>query len=135
MPSRSRQLILVSLDLMTSAEKLRLLLIRDSVAFCAITASFYVPNSNIFALAIVVGAMWVIGKRLKGSSITLDPRQRKLYFALICFFLGLWLALLLVWIIRHSSAPAWCMGSLGIIVLLTLLYASYNDVYGPHAKV
>ena len=120
---------------MTSTEKLRLLLIRDSVGFLAITATFYWPNYNIVALAILVGAMWVVGKRLRGNDTMFDPQQRRLYFALHCFFLGLWIALLLSWIIRHSSAPAWCVGSLGIVVLLTLLYASYNDIYGPRAKV
>ena len=121
---------------MTPAEKLRLLLIRDSVAYMAFTAYFYLPDPyNNVAVAIAIGAMWLVGKRFNGNNTKCDAPQRRLYFALHCFFLGSWLALLLSWIIRHSSAPAWCMGSLGIIVLLTLLYASYNDIYGPHAKV
>jgi hypothetical protein len=121
---------------MTPAEKLRLLLIRDSVAYIAFTAYFCLPSPyNNVAVAIAIGAMWLVGKRFKGSSAVLDTRQRRLYFAVSCFFLGLWLALLLIWIIRHSSAPAWCMGSLGIIVLLVLIYASYDTTLGRNAKV
>ena len=30
---------------------------------------------------------------------------------------------------------AWTMGSLGIIVLLTLLYAGYDSIYGRNTKI
>jgi hypothetical protein len=121
---------------MTSADKLRLLVIRDSVAYTAFTAYFFLPDPyNNFAVAVAIGAMWLIGKRFKGSSTMLDLRHRKWYFAVVCFFLCSWLVLLLNWILRHSSAPAWCGGSLGIVVLLVLIYASYDSVLGRNAKV
>src|SRR5438874_464938 len=112
---------------MTSAEKLRLLLIRDSVAMIGVTALFYLPDSyKYLALLIVIGPMWLTKKRLKDSSTMLDLRQRKCYFVSISFFPCVWLVLLLVWIVSHSSAPAWCMGSLGIIVILALMYSEYD---------
>ncbi len=115
---------------------MRLLFIRDSVAYVAFTAYFFLAGPyNNFAVTVAVGVMWFVGKRFKGTTAKLDLLHRKWYFALNCFFLGGWLALLLSWILRHSSAPTWCMGSLGIIVLLVLIYASYDSVLGRNAKV
>jgi hypothetical protein len=121
---------------MTSAEKLRLLLIRDSAAMIAVTAYFYLPDPyNNLAIVGIVGPMWLTRKRFKGSTTMLDLRQRRYYFATICFFPCLWLVLVLIWILRHSSAPAWCMGSLGIIVILALIYGEYDRVLGRSPKV
>jgi membrane protein CcdC involved in cytochrome C biogenesis len=122
---------------MTSARKLRLILIRDSICFVALTVYFFVLGDFALLAVILISAttMRIVGKQLKGSDTKLEPRHRKVYFAATCFFILTWLGLLLSWIIRHSSPPAWAMGSLGIIVLLTLLYASYDSVCGRNAKV
>ena len=122
---------------MTSARKLRLVLLRDSICFVALTAYFFVLGDYGLLVAILVSAaaMRVVGKQLKGNDTKLEAPHRKIYFAVTCFFTVTWLGLLLSWIIRHSSPPAWAMGSLGIIVLLTLLYASYDNIYGRNAKV
>jgi hypothetical protein len=122
---------------MTSARKLRLVLLRDSICFVALTAYFFVLGDYGLLVAILVSAaaMRVVGKQLKGNDTKLEAPHRKIYFAVTCFFTLTWLGLLLSWIIRHSSPPAWAMGSLGIIVLLTLLYASYDNIYGRNAKV
>jgi membrane protein CcdC involved in cytochrome C biogenesis len=122
---------------MTPKRKLRLLLIRDAICFVAFTAYFYVPGDYGLIVTILVFAitMRVIGKSLKSSATKFEAPQKKIYFASTAFFTLVWLGLLLSWIIRHSSPPAWAMGSLGIIVLLTLLYASYDSIYGRNAKV
>jgi hypothetical protein len=116
---------------MTAPEKLRLLLIRDTVSFVALTAYFFIPSDySMIAILLGVGALWLAGKKLKGVTTMLEPPQKRIYFASTCVFMLLWLGLLLSWIIRHSSPPAWAMGSLGIVVLLVLWYAAYDQVYG-----
>jgi hypothetical protein len=121
---------------MTSSEKLRLLLIRDTVSFAAMTAYFFIPGDySMAAILLGVGALWLAGKKLKGVTTKLEASQKRIYFASTCVFMTLWLGLLLSWIIRHSSPPAWAMGSLGIIVLLVLWYAAYEQVYGASPKV
>jgi hypothetical protein len=98
---------------------------------------FYLPSP--FGLLLFVGAVFAGGKliepRIKADSARLDSRERRLYFGLTALLFAILLALLLRWIIQHSSPPAWAMGSLGIIVLLTLLYSSYDSVYGRNTKV
>ena len=128
---------LVHVRPMTSARKVSLLLIRDSVCFVALTAYFFVQGDYALLASILVSAaaMRVVGKQLKGNDTKLEAPHRKIYFAVTCLFTLTWLGLLLSWIIRHSSPPAWCMGSLGIIVLLVLLYASFDSIYGRNAKV
>jgi hypothetical protein len=100
-----------------------------TVYFCFPTQIMLVVSGAIFTLVI-----YISGKVLKGAAVKLDLRQKKISFGVVCFFILLWLGLLVSWILRHSSAPAWAMGSLGIIVLLTLLYASYDTTFGRNAK-
>jgi hypothetical protein len=122
---------------MTLRPKLRLLLVRDVIYFVLMLGLFYFPSP--FGLLLFAGALFAAGKllepKIRGDARRLEPMERRVYFSftLACFLILL--ALLLSWIVRHSSAPAWAMGSLGIIVLLTLLYASYDSIYGRNAKV
>jgi hypothetical protein len=122
---------------MASLRKLRLLLIRDSVCFIALTAYFFVQGDYSLLVAVLASAaaLRIVGKQLKASDTKLELQHRKIYFAVTCFFTLTWLGLLLSWIIRHSSPAAWAIGSLGIIVLLTLLYASYDSICGRNSKV
>ena len=122
---------------MTSVAKLKSLLILGAIYNLAFIAYFFLPGQSglVVALLIVIASRFIRGKALSNGGTKLEPKHRKIYFAATCCCALLWLSLLLTWIIRHSSPPAWAMGSLGIMVLLTLLYASYNDIYGPHAKV
>jgi hypothetical protein len=122
---------------MSTDRALKLIIIRDVILFSAFTAYFCIPRQ---ITVVVVGVVFVLTirlfeKPLKGMAAKLDLRQKKIQFGVVCFFMLLWLGLLLAWIFRHSSAPAWAMGSLGIIVVLTLLYASYDMTFRRHPKV
>ncbi len=123
---------------MTSSDKMRLLLARDFVYFAVIAAYFFLPNP--YGILLFVAAIWLVGRRiektLKSGDAKLEATQKRTYCAATCVYFLILLGLLLSWIVRHSSAPAsWCMGSLGIVVLLTLLYASFDRIYGRNAKV
>ena len=122
---------------MNPDRSLKFLLIRDAILFLAFTAYFYLPSpfGLVVPCLIIILMRFVGGNGLSGNDGKLEPQHKKIYFAETCFFAILWLGLLLAWLIRHSSPATWMMGSLGIIVLLTLLYASYDNIYGPHAKV
>ena len=113
---------------MNPDRSLKFLLIRDAILFLAFTAYFYLPTH--WSGRAVPHHHFVGGKGLSGNDGKLEPQHKKIYFAETCFFAILWLGLLLAWLIRHSSPATWMMGSLGIIVLLTLLYASYDNIYG-----
>ena len=115
----------------------KLIIIRDVILFSAFTAYFCIPRQITLMVVMVVVILTIrfSQKPLKGAAANLDLRQKKLQFAVVCFFVLLWLGLLLVWILRHSSAPAWAGGGLGIIVLLTLLYASYDTTFRRTPKV
>ena len=122
---------------MTLRPKLRLMLIRDAIYFVLMVGLFYLPSP--FAVLLFAGAVFAGGKliepRIKSDETRLDPRERKLYFSFTLTLFLILLALLLRWILQHSSAPAWAMGSLGIMVLLVLLYASYDLVFGRNSKI
>lgn len=122
---------------MTSSDKLRLLLLRDLVYFAVIAAYFFLPEP--YGILLFAATIWFVGRRiekaLKSSEAKLDTAQKRTYFAFTCAYFLVLLGLLLSWILRRSSVPAWCMGSLGIIVLLSLLLASYDSIYGRNAKV
>ena len=122
---------------MTLRPKLRLMLFRDVIYFVLMLGLFYLPSP--FGLLIFAGAVFAGGKliepKIKADETRLDSGERRLYFGFTLALFIILLALLLGWIIQHSSAPAWAMGSLGIIVLLVLLYSSYDSVYGHHPKV
>jgi hypothetical protein len=122
---------------MTSAQKLRLLLIRDFIYFAVIACYFFLRNP--IGIILFVAVLFFFAKRaektLRESDVKLDSSQKRVYFAGTSFYFLLLLGLLLSWILRHSSPPAWAGGSLGIVVLLVLFYASYDAVYGRNAKV
>jgi hypothetical protein len=122
---------------MDSDGKLKLLLFRGAIINIAFAAYFFLPGEYGLFVAgfIILGRRFIGVKALSDSGPKLAPEHKRIYFAATSFCTLFWLALLLSWIIRHSSPPAWAMGSLGIIVLLTLLYYSYDTIYGPHAKV
>jgi hypothetical protein len=90
-------------------------------------------------MLLLVAAIFASGKliepKIKADETRLEGSERKLYFGFTLALFGLLLALLLRWILAHSSPPAWAMGSLGMIVLLVLLYASYDSVFGRNLKV
>lgn len=112
-------------------------MLRDAIYFVVLLSWFFLPEPYGVLLFIVV--IFAVGKRLEKSirdiSTPLQPVERRTYFLFTLVYFLILLGLLLSWIIRHSSPPAWAMGSLGIIVLLTLLYASYDSIYGRNAKV
>ena len=122
---------------MTLRLKLRTMLFRDAIYFVLILGMFYLPSP--LGLLLFVGAVFAGGKfiepKIKADSTRLDPSERRLYFGFTLALFVILLALLLRWILQHSSKPAWAMGSLGIMVLLVLLYASYDAVYGRNPKV
>jgi hypothetical protein len=122
---------------MSSDRALKLIIIRDVILFSALTAYFCVPCDITLIGGMVVFILTIrfSQKPLKGMAAKLDRRQKKIQFGVVCFFVLLWLGLLLAWILRHSSPPAWAGGSLGIIVLLTLLYASYDMTFRRNPKV
>jgi hypothetical protein len=122
---------------MTLRPKLRLMLFRDAIYFVVMLGVFYLPSP--LGLLILAGSVFASGKliepKIRADETPLDPRERRLYFGFTLALFIILLALLLSWIIQHSSAPAWSMGSLGIMVLLVLLYSSYDSVYGRNPKV
>ena len=122
---------------MTSAQKLRLLLIRDFLYFAVIAAFFFLPHP--IGIILFIAMIFLFSKRtekaLRESDAKLESSQKRVYFVATCFCFLVLLGLLLLWILQRSTAPAWAMGSLGIIVLLVLLYASYDAVYGRSAKI
>ena len=122
---------------MESQPKLRLLMMRDAIYFAVLLSWFFLPEP--FGILLFVAVVFTAGKRIeraiKANSTPLESREKRTYFMFTLVYFLILLGLLLSWIIRHSSPPAWAMGSLGIIVLLTLLYASYDSIYGRNAKV
>ncbi len=122
---------------MTAPEKLRLLLIRDFVYFAVMVGYFFLPDP--FGLLLFAATIFLVGRRvekaLRESDTKLESPQKRLYFVATCFYFLVLIGLLLSWILRHSGPPAWAMGGLGLLVLFTLLYASYDSVYGRNAKV
>jgi hypothetical protein len=122
---------------MTFRPKLRLLLLRDAIYFVVLLGFFVLPSP--FGILVFVVAVFAVMKRLektiRADETRLDLPERRIYFGFTLAYFLVLLGLLLWWIIRHSSPPAWAMGSLGIVVLLVLLYASYDAVYGRNPKV
>jgi hypothetical protein len=122
---------------MTLRPKLRLMLFRDATYFLLMLGAFHLPSP--FGLLVFAAGVFAGGKLtepgIKADEARLDPGERRLYFGFTLALFVVLLALLLGWIIQHSSAPAWAMGSLGILVLLVLLYSSYDAVYGRNPKV
>jgi hypothetical protein len=116
---------------MSPDRALKFIIIRDVILYSAFTAYFSIPRQITIVVVGVVLMLTILlfEKPLKGMAAKLDLRQKKIQFGVGCFFMLLWLGLLLAWIFRHSSPPAWAVGSLGIIVLLTLLYASYDMTF------
>ncbi len=105
--------------------------------FVVMLSWFFLPEPYGKLLLVVVA--FTVDKRLrnaiKASTTPLLAAERNaLIFAYSLSYFLISFGLLLSWILRHSSPPAWAMGSLGIIVLVTLLYASYDSICGRNAK-
>ena len=117
--------------------KVHLLMARDAMYFVVLLAWLVLPQP--FGGLLFVVAVFAFGRRiekaLRESEDRLSSAERRTYFLFTLAYFLILLGLLLSWIIRHSSPPAWAMGGLGIIVLLVLFYASYDAVCGRNAKV
>ena len=126
---------MVSLDLMRL--KLRLLLLRDFLYFVSLLGLLFLPSP--FGLLVGSAVILVASKRLAkpigADTVPLEPRERRLFFALAALYFLILFAMLALWIFRHPSPPAFAMGSLGAVVLLVLFYAAYDAVYGKNPKV
>jgi hypothetical protein len=121
---------------MTLRPKLRLMMLRDVIYLASVVGLFYLPSP--FELLLLIGVISICRKfepKIKADAAPLESRERRIYFGWNVALFAILLALLLRFIIRHSSPPAWAMGSLGIIVLLTLLYAGYDSIYGRNTKI
>ena len=121
---------------MSSSEKLRVLLIRDCLASAALTAYFFLPRDyGIIAVFISIIIMRIASKKLKGTSTKLEIPHKRTYFIVSESLLVIWMVLIALWIIRHISAPAIAMGSLGIIVLPAFSLYVYETIYAKSATV
>ncbi len=122
---------------MSPQPKLRLLMLRDAMYFVVLLSWFFLPEP--YGMLLFIAVAFTVGKRIekaiKANPARLESAEKRTYFLFTLLYFLVLLGLLLSWIIRHSSPPAWAMGSLGIVVLLTLLYASYDSIYGHNAKV
>ena len=112
-------------------------MLRDAIYFVVLLGWVYLPDP--YGLLVAVAAVLVINRVLEkpiaAITMPLEPAQKRIYFVFTLGYFLILLGLLLSWIIRHPSPPGWIFGGLGLVVLLTLLYASYDGIYGPSAKV
>ncbi len=129
---------------MTSSEKLRFLLIRQFVYFggtIGMLALMLMRSQLAFMFALLLGiglirfVMPRWEKKLRESEVRLTPQQKHVYFGVGMSYFCVVFGALLFWAIRHSSPAAWCVSSLGFVILLVCLYAAVDLTYGRNAKV
>ncbi|HWL53629.1 MAG TPA: hypothetical protein VNQ90_14420 [Chthoniobacteraceae bacterium] len=114
--------------------KLHLLIFWDIFGYLLLLSLFFVPGGA-FLLGLV---LLRFGKRFEKTLQArppLETNERRTYFLFTLSIYPVCVGLLLSWLIRHSSLVAWSFGSLGIIVLLTLFYNAYDDIYGSGSRI
>ena len=128
---------------MTPQDKLKLLLVRQFgyvvVIVTVIAVPVIFPNVGIFvaiALLIAVGRLGrSVERTLRETDVRLTRTQKHIYFAagLVYFFAVV--AVILWYVVHHSSPPVWSLTGLVLVVLLALLYAGADIVYRVKSQV
>ena len=117
--------------------KVRLLIFRDSISFAMVIGLFFLPI-EIWVVLCGVGILLIkryLEKPIREIESRLEPPEKRVYFTFNLLYVLTLLVLILSWILRHLSPGAWAIGGTGIIVLLAVLYAAYDSVFGPNAKL
>jgi len=115
--------------------KLHLLIFHDILCFALVMAWFFLPGGDLLALLGLFLLTKRFNKAIQARSAPLQPNERKIYFLFMLTAFLIAIGLLLTWLIRHSSAATWSFGSLGLIILLTMLYQAYDTIYGSDSRI
>ena len=128
---------------MTPQGKLKLLLVRQ-FAYAVLTvlvfavAMGFPDYGALIAIVLLIAARRLsrgVERTLRETDARLTLSQKHIYFGagLVYFFAAV--ALILWYAVGHSSPPVWSLASLVLVVLLVLLYAGADLVYGSKSRV
>ena len=142
---------------MTPQRKLKLLLLQQFLAVAilvlAIMLAAALPNYGpIAALLLLIAASRFakyIDKPLKNTDVRLTRSQKHIYFgAAVFYFFALvggvvWFSMMgsvplgdILWLsLTHSRAPSWVLPVLVVPVLLVILFAQADSIYGSKSQV
>jgi len=123
---------------MTSGNKLEILLIHQAgYVVCAVLLVFgYVGGMiGVFLLLGVQKLTRKKEKALKEANVRLTQFHKHIYFGAWLMYFFMVAAVLLLFCILESSARTWTIAGFVFAVLLVLVYAGAQSIYGPNSKV
>ena len=122
---------------------MRLLLVRQFVCIAVVAIAFalvlifhdYGGVGAILLLIVATRLSKGVEKTLRETDVRLTRPQKHIYFgAGLVYFVAI-VGAVLWYALRHSSPPVWSLTSLALVVLLVLLYAGAELVYGSKSRV
>lgn len=110
----------------------------DFGLFCALVLWIRLDDSgsgasSLVPVAIGCFAIWT-GKGIQKYVAGLSQKQRKLRFSFGVLLYVLLVAMALRWMLQVNNAAAWGIGSMGLLILTALQYASWDGLQDEPRK-